>query len=443
MDNIQEGEDGMVDLTVKVGGVAFKNPVIPAASELVFDGESAKRMVDFGVGGIVTKSFTTHPELRVRLRPYQFPLSRLNPAFRESGSFYSLASPHVEEMPLVMEKNVPEIAEVCKKKGIPLIVSFYEKPEEIGNWKKVAKGFERAGADMLELNFSSPTMKGDLEKSLRGSFKIIESVGRSSNIPIGVKISPMMEPLVDAVKGWAQRGASFLTAHNAPSGIYVDVEAEVPFGAPAIGGYLIGRPFLPVSLARVVQILKTLDIPVFGVGGIFTSNDALQYILCGCPIVEVGTAAYTEGLSVFKRIQRGIVSWMRRKGYTTISDFRGKVLHHILSSTELKMKERAPFALPPETPYMPKIDRRKCTLCGRCCRSCFYQVLLLDGKKKIVMVERDRCWSCGLCVGICPENAIVLVDKVTAKKQIWSGRGLALPFLPGISRGPDPEEKCR
>jgi NAD-dependent dihydropyrimidine dehydrogenase PreA subunit len=144
-----------------------------------------------------------------------------------------------------------------------------------------------------------------------------------------------------------------------------------------------------------------------------------------------------EGLSVFKKIQQGIVSWMGRKGYTSISDFRGKVLPHIISSTELKMREKAPFDLPPETPYIPRIDRRRCTLCGTCCRSCFYQVLILDRKKKIVTVEKDRCWSCGLCVGVCPVNAIVLVDKVTEKEQIWNGRGFASPFRPGISRNPD------
>jgi len=60
--------------------------------------------------------------------------------------------------------------------------------------------------------FSSPTMKGDLEKSLSSSFKIIEAVAKSSHIPFGVKTSPMLEPLTDAVKGWAQRGVSFITA---------------------------------------------------------------------------------------------------------------------------------------------------------------------------------------------------------------------------------------
>ncbi|MEW6374878.1 MAG: 4Fe-4S dicluster domain-containing protein [Thermodesulfobacteriota bacterium] len=81
-------------LTVEVAGVTFKNPILPAASELVFNGESARRIAESGVGGIVTKTFTSSPEFRVRLRPYQFPLARFDAAFKKSGSFYSLASPH-------------------------------------------------------------------------------------------------------------------------------------------------------------------------------------------------------------------------------------------------------------------------------------------------------------------------------------------------------------
>ncbi len=417
-----------MDLSVEIAGVTFKTPVLPGASELVFDGESAKMVAEAGVGGIVTKTFTSPPDYRIRLRPYQFPLAPFHAAFKGSGSFYSLAAPHVEDMDVVMEKNIPEMAQVCKAKGIPLIVSFYEKPGEIGSWQRVAKGMERAGAGMLELNFSSPTMKGELERDLTTSFRIIESVGRSSHIPFGVKISPMMEPLVDAVKGWAERDISFVTAHNAPSGIYVDVEEEVPFGAPAMGGYLIGRPFLPLSLGRVVQILKAVDTPVFGVGGIFAWDDALQYLLCGCSLIEVGTAAYVEGMGVFKKIERGIRSWMERKGYASISDFRGKVLSKIVASAELKKREKSPHALPPATPYVPKIDQKKCTVCGACWKSCFYQVYRLDKKEKIVRIDSDRCWSCGFCVGICPENAIVLVDRETGSEVIWKGRGLARPF---------------
>ncbi len=416
-----------LDVKVKVAGLTFRNPVLPAASELVIDGQSTKKIINAGVGGVVTKTFTTDPEFRIRLRPYQFPLNHFDPAFKKSGSFYSLASPHVQEMNLVMEKNVPEIAHICNENKIPLIVSFYENPHDLTSWKRVAKGFEMAGAHMLELNFSSPTMKYDLEKGLRSSFKIIEAVSRSCHIPFGVKISPMLEPLIDAVKGWKERGISFITAHNAPSGIYIDVETEAPYGAPAIGGYLIGKPFLPLSLARVVQILKSIDLPVFGVGGIFDWRDALQYLLCGCSLVEVGTAAYMEGLGIFKKINQGIFLWMRRKRYSSIAIFRGKALQRITSSVELKKREIAPYSLPPDTPYAPKIDQKRCSLCQACCRSCLYQVFHLERKERRIVVERDRCWSCGLCVGICPERAITLVDKKTGK-VIWGGQGIALPF---------------
>lgn len=415
----------MVDLKVEVAGVTFRNPVLPAASELVFDGPSAKRVADTGVGGLVTKTFTTIPEFRVRLRPYQFPLIHFDQAFKKSGSFYSLASPHVQEMNIIMEKNIPEIAQICKENKIPLVVSFYERPHDLRSWKRVARGFEKAGAQMLELNFSSPTMRGELERNLSSSFKIIKAIASFSQIPFGVKISPTMEPLIDTIKGWKERGISFITAHNAPSGIYLDVEAEVPYGAPTLGGYLIGRPFLPISLARVVQILKAIEIPVVGVGGIFNGNDALQYLLCGSSLIQVATAAYIKGIGVFKKIRLEIISWMRRKGYSSISEFKGKMLQKIVPSEELKMKERYSYAFPPKTPYMPKIDHKKCILCQTCCRSCFYEVLNLKNGK--IRVEKDRCWSCGLCVGICPEKAITLIDKET-RKTIWKGRGLASSF---------------
>jgi len=417
-----------MDLSTQVAGIRFKNPILPGASELVFDGESAKRVAEAGVGGIVTKTFTSPPEYRIRFRPYQFPLARFNPALRRAGSFCSLAAPHVEEMDVVIGKNVPDMAQVCREKGLPLIVSFYERPDEPGDWTRVAKGMEKAGASMLELNFSSPTMKGALEKGPDTCLRIVESVSKSCNVPIGVKISPMLEPLVPSVKGWAEKGISFITAHNAPSGIYVDVERQVPYGAPAVGGYLIGRPFLPVSLGRVVQILKSVDIPVFGVGGVFEWDDALQYLLCGCSLVEIGTAAYMRGIGVFQEVKEGILSWMERKGYQSVSDFRGNVLPKIKSAVEMGPKEKAPFALPPDTPYVPKIDTLKCTYCKSCARSCFFGVFGLEGESKSITIDDSRCWSCGLCVGICPEGAIVLVDRANSKKVIWNGLGLASPF---------------
>ncbi len=414
-----------IDLRVELAGIIFKNPVLPAASELVFDAQSARRIANQGVGGIVTKTFTTSPEFRIRVKPFQFPLAPFSELFRKSGSFYSLASPHVEDLDVVIKKNIPEISNICKQSSLPLIVSFFEKPHDPYSWKRVAKDLEKAGADILEINFSSPTMRGELERGLRGSFKIIESIEKSSNIPFGVKISPMMEPLVEAVKGWKKRGVSFVTAHNAPSGIYIDVESETPYGAPMIGGYLVGRPFLPISLARVIRILKEIEIPIIGAGGVFNGNDALQYLLCGASLVQIATAAYVEGLGIFEKIIQEIYFWMKRKKYKTVSEFKGKILPQIDQPLKLKMKEKFPFVLPPQSPYFPNINHKKCIRCQACYKSCIYEALYeVDGKIK---VKKDLCWSCGFCVGICPEKAITLIDRKT-KRCIWNGSGLAQPF---------------
>ena len=89
----------MPDLSVTVAGITFRNPVLPAASELVFDEKSAERLADTGVGGIVTKTFTSSPEFRIRLRPYQFPLGHMDPALKKSGTLFSLIRIFRRELP--------------------------------------------------------------------------------------------------------------------------------------------------------------------------------------------------------------------------------------------------------------------------------------------------------------------------------------------------------
>ncbi len=423
---------GAVDLSVEIGGVSFKNPVLPGASELALDEQSALDLVRVGVGGIVTKSFTSQKDRRVRVRPYQFPLRGFGNGFEESGSLYSLSAPHVEEMDRIIGEKIPRIAAVCRREGVPLVVSFYESFDGVNAWAVTAKRFEEAGANLLELNFSSPSYHLSAEEYGKVSGAVIRAVAETVEIPVGPKISPMAEPLSSLARTWVDCGAFFITAHNAPSGIMVDVEDEVPYGAPAVGGYVMGRTFLPWSLARIVQIQKAVDIPVIGVGGIFDWSDAVRYILCGCPAIQICSSAYFRGLRVFKEIQAGIVGWMERKGYDAVDRFRGKVLPHIVPSSELKSGEEFPYAIPPDTPYIPLIDQEKCTRCLACQKGCLYKVFEETKKssKNKMLVHDQKCWSCGFCVGVCPEGAIVLVDRKNPNRVVWSGKGMARSFIP-------------
>jgi ferredoxin len=298
----------------------------------------------------------------------------------------------------------------------------------VGLWVTRAKTFEAAGADMLELNFSSPSAVKVFASGPGASSHIIARVKESVSIPVGLKLSPILEPLEASAASWSNAGLDFVTAHNAPGGILVDVEQELPFGAPAIGGFVMGRTFLPYSLARVVRIKKTTDLPVIGVGGIYEAADALQYLLCGCSLVGVGSALYFQGPPVLDDMHEGLALWMERKGHAAVSDFAGKVLPLIKDSTGLRSLEAHPFTMPPDCPYVPVIDEGKCNLCGACQRSCLYGALEVSKKESRVLVDENRCWSCGFCVGLCPSGAVQLRDRHDRDTVIWKNEGVAASF---------------
>jgi len=416
-----------IDVSIQLAGLRFKSPVIVSSSECGSDLSQVKILTKMNIGGIVTKTFTTPGEFRIRVRPYQFPLNKFGRGFKESGSLYSLAAPHVEERDQILDK-VSMMAGICRKSSVVLIVSFFEDPTNVPNWVKQAKAFEEAGADMIELNFSSPSAVNVFSKSFRQAGAIISEIKKYTSIPIGMKISPTIEPLESFVSIGNNAGIDFITAHNAPSGIIIDVENEVPFGAPTIGGYVMGRTFLPYSLGRIVRIRKSSDIPIIGVGGIYRTDDALQYLLCGCPLVGIGSALYFRGFKVVDKIHSGIIQWMRNKGYQNIDEFKGKAYNFIKDGISLKSEEKYPHVVPPDCPYVPVIKSEKCNLCGRCAETCIYKVIKIDKEKSLINIDDNKCWSCGFCVGICPSSAITLVERANREKIIWNNEGLAETF---------------
>jgi dihydroorotate dehydrogenase subfamily 1 len=312
-----------IDLSAQLTGLMFKSPVLVASSECAANLSLIRNLADRNIGGIVTKTYTSPPAFRIRVRPYQFPLNKFGKAYSKSGCLYSLAAPHPEDCEAV-KKHVSQMAKLCQQSDLRLIASFFEDPVDVPLWINQAKSFEALGADMLELNFSSPSAAKVFAQSFDSASHIISEVKKSTSIPVGLKLSPTLEPLEAFVSVCQKAGLDFITAHNAPSGIVIDVENEVPFGAPSIGGYVMGKAFLPYSLGRVVRIKKASNIPVIGVGGIYDAQDALQYLLCGCPLVGIGSAIYFKGQQILDTLFQDIANWMEKKGYQSIDEFRGK-----------------------------------------------------------------------------------------------------------------------
>lgn len=418
------------DTSTRIAGVIFKSPLLVSSSELAFAPSLLDTLLKTAAGGVVTKTFTSLPRNRIRVRPYQFPLDAFGRGYKEAGCLYSLAAPHVEDITRSLD-HVRQMAKRCHQASAKLIASFFEDPADPASWVKHAKAFEDAGVDMIELNFSSPSAFRIFTRHPEVSVRVVKSVKENLSIPIGLKLSPTLEPLEEFVAIWAGAGLDFITAHNAPGGILIDVEHLAPFGAPVIGGYVSGRTFLPYSLARVVRIQKASSIPVIGVGGIYNATDALQYLLAGCPLVGLGSALYFRGPAVIDQVHEGLVDWMQRKAFRAVHEFRGMVLPMIKSSESLKESELYPFVAPPDCPYTPVFSEAECNRCGLCANACIYGAIEVSEKNRTVMVDEEKCWSCGFCVGVCPVGAIELRDRRDRNTLIWNNQGTAEPFKPG------------
>ena len=414
-------------MELSMAGIRFRSPILVASSECGSDVSFVERLVRRPVGAIVTKTFTSDPGHKIRVRPYQFPLRRLGRGYSHGDCLYSLAAPHVEDLEPWLAK-VRRMAELCDRESVVLVASFFEDPEAPEAWADRARAFAAAGARMLELNFSCPHVARTFSRGSEATEAILERVKATVSTPVGVKIGPALEPLETIVARWQGLGLDFITAHNAPAGLVIDVEKEVPFGAPSLAGYAMGRTFLPYSLARVVRIRKATSLPVIGVGGIGRAEDLIQYLLCGTPLAGVGSALYFHGPELMDRLYQGLRDWMGKKGYGSVEDFLGKVFPLIRDPESLGRKERFPHTLPPECPYLPLVDPDSCQRCGRCARACIYGALSLDEETGALAIDGSRCWSCGFCVGLCPHGALTLVDREKRERIIWDNKGMARSF---------------
>ena len=426
---------GNIDLSIKFKDLTFRNPIIPGASDIIMDEMGVIKCIEQGVGGIVTKSFTSGP-WRTKAQPYHFNYRIFGKGLE--NNWISRGGFHPFKSEMAAEKLIPAMARLCKNEGIPLIISIAN-GANVEEWVMDAKRFEQAGADMLELNFSCPVAGQDesfgkaLGQNVSLTKEIIMSIKNSVKIPISPKLSISWDPFAPHIRGFVEAGADCLTTQNTPIGMLIDVEEEVPFGIFGVGGYQMGRSLLPMSISRVVETRGLTNLPLIASGGVWTSTDAIMYLLIGCSLVEVVGAIFKNGIKHFGEIIKGIEEWMKRKGYNSIEDFKGKVygLARKAVSPELIHME-LPFPMPREksSSIIPQVDMEQCLLCGRCENFCLNGVFIVDKTNNIVNVNHEnRCWGCGDCIGWCPADAIKLINKET-NEVVWDNHGLARPYRP-------------
>jgi dihydropyrimidine dehydrogenase (NAD+) subunit PreA len=261
------------------------------------------------------------------------------------------------------------------------------------------------------------------------------------DIPVIFKLSPLFEPPAYYAKVWLEAGADAITAHNAPTGMMIDIEAEAPFCAPYVCGYLPGRAYLPISIGRIVEIKRAFpEVVILGLGGVYHPDDAIMYLLAGTLTAGAVSSAYQHGREIFPHLVKGLEKWMEHKGYTRIEEFAGKALEKVGQPAP----ESHPIPFPvPELPsdVIAKVNLGSCTFC-KLCEVCLYESIKVSPMDQTLEIDPETCWGCGYCVGICPEDdTLTLVSQKTGE-VVWNNRGLADPLLPlapkvGTAKTPD------
>jgi dihydroorotate dehydrogenase (NAD+) catalytic subunit len=298
-------------LSVKIAGIEFSNPVLVASGTFGY-GEEYQSLIDLGkLGGIVTKSVTLEPrEGHAPPRTCETPCGMLNAI--------GLANVGVEEF---IKEKLPFLRSLETRIIVNVAGSTVQEYVDV---VKRLKGTE--GIDMLEINISCPNVKeGGIAfgSKVKSAYECIKTIRENSSYPIIAKLSPNVTDIVEVAYAVQKAGADAISLINTLVGMAIDVEKRRPVLSNVTGG-LSGPAIKPVALAMVWKVAKAVKVPVIGIGGIMNGQDALEFILAGASMIQVGTGNFVDPQTSLK-IVNGLNGYCKNKRISKISDLVGRL----------------------------------------------------------------------------------------------------------------------
>lgn len=269
----------MVNLKVKIGPIELKNPVMVASGTFGYGEEYSPYLDLNSLGAIVVKGISLKPiEGNPPPRIWETP----------SGMLNSIGLQNVGLKTFIKEKLA-----FLKGFDTRVIVNIFGK--NIREYVKVTEGLSNVnGIDAIELNISCPNVKkGGMVFGVdpRSTRKIVSQVRKVSNHPLIIKLSPNVTDITEFARIAEGEGADAVSLVNTFLGMAIDIETRKPRLSTVTGG-LSGPAIKPIALRMVWQVSKSVKIPVIGVGGISSVEDALEFILAGASAIAVGTANF-------------------------------------------------------------------------------------------------------------------------------------------------------
>jgi dihydroorotate dehydrogenase (NAD+) catalytic subunit len=301
-----------VDLSVSLGGARIANPVV-TASGCFGSGKEMSRFVDLhSLGAIVCKTVTPEPRLGI---------SPPRGAETASGMLNAigLQNPGVEafrdnDLAWLAERGVPAIASV----GGHSVADYVRCVEALR---------DSAGLVAIELNLSCPNLEDRgfmFALSAERTAEVTAAARAASDVPIFCKLSPDVTDLVAIAEAAVGAGADGLSLINTTLGMAIDPRTFRAKLSTGTGG-LSGPAIKPIAVRCVWQVHRALGhIPIIGMGGIATVDDAVEMILAGATAIAIGTANFYEP-AVSEQIARGLADFCESRGITSLDEIRGQV----------------------------------------------------------------------------------------------------------------------
>jgi dihydroorotate dehydrogenase (NAD+) catalytic subunit len=275
---------------VDIAGIKMKNPVMVASGTFGY-GEEYSELIDLNkLGAIVTKSVTLNP------RPGNPP-----PRICETsaGMLNSIGLQN-DGLKVFIEKQLPFLS----KFDVPVIVNVAG--ETIDEYVEVSRALSREPKVRgIELNISCPNVKkGGMTFGIdpKATKELIEEVRAATKLPLIAKLSPNVTDITVIAKAAVSAGADALSLINTVLGMAIDIKTKKPKLATVTGG-LSGPAIKPIAIRMVWQVAQVVKVPIIGIGGIMTAEDAYEFLLAGASAVQIGTANFVDVEAPLKIIE--------------------------------------------------------------------------------------------------------------------------------------------
>ena len=299
----------MVDLSVKIGNLELKNPVMTASGTFGYGLEFADFIDLSRLGGIIVKGTTlNHREGNLYPRMAETPSGMLNAVGLQNKGVEYFAKHIYPQIKDIDTNMIVNVSGAC-------VEDYVATAERIASLEKIPA---------IELNISCPNVKqGGMAfgTSCEGAASVVKAVRQVYPKTLIVKLSPNVTDIASIACAVEAEGADSVSLINTLMGMSIDAERRRPRLSTITGG-LSGACVKPVALRMVWQVAKAVKIPVIGLGGISSATDAIEFMLAGASAIQIGTANFIDP-AITVKVADGIEEYLTRHGFKSVSEIVG------------------------------------------------------------------------------------------------------------------------